>query len=442
MLEVRQTKPVDPGTLNKMYTRTGYLFFMEKKALGTTWQKCYCQYIRENRTFCMIPYNQRDAKITNTESFKLKSCMRKAADAIDKRFCFDIIPEDRPHVVYTLQAQSEEDRLLWMEALDGTEPMYAHTPGGKPSNANQTFLDESGFSFVQDCLAGLENRGLEDQGMYRVVGVGSKGTKLLTMGLDRRRANQLNLDDAIEWETKTITSAVKTFFRNLPEPIMTFSLHSRFIEAAKCDSYSRRLSQIHRLVQQLPSPNQRMLEILLSHLANVVDKSDKNLMTVSNLGVCFGPTLLRAEEETVAAIMDIKFANVVVEILIQNWHTLLKTKPDTNPPPKPSHSKSQTVTPVKTSPTVKPPPYVPPPPPGSSVSPPTPSAAPPTLVQTVIFDGPKMQAAVQPGPGSVNNNGGPGYATWERTLRGSTPSSGPGQPPGPGSASGQPSVSS
>ena len=57
---------------------------------------------------------------------------------------------------------------------------YAHTPGGKPSNANQTFLDESGFSFVQDCLAGLENRGLEDQGMYRVVGVGSKVTKKQT----------------------------------------------------------------------------------------------------------------------------------------------------------------------------------------------------------------------------------------------------------------------
>ena len=188
--------------------------------------------------------------------------------------------------------------------------------------------------------------------------------------------------------------------------------------------------------------------MLLIHLSKIASKSDKNLMTVSNLGVCFGPTLLRPEEETVAAIMDIKFANVVVEILIQNWHTLLKTKPDTNPPPKPSHSKSQTVTPVKTSPVVKPPPYVPPPPPGSSVSPPTPSssAAPPTLVQTVIFDGPKMQAAVTPGPQApvvTSNNGGPGYATWERTLRGSTPGQGPGQPPGPGSvASGQPSASS
>lgn len=42
-------------------------------------------------------------------------------------------------------------------------------------------------------------------------------------------------------------------------------------------------------------------------------------MTVSNLGVCFGPTLLRPEEETVAAIMDIKFCNIVVEILIEHF---------------------------------------------------------------------------------------------------------------------------
>ncbi|GLG97510.1 Rho GTPase-activating protein 26 [Gryllus bimaculatus] len=47
--------------------------------------------------------------------------------------------------------------------------------------------------------------------------------------------------------------------------------------------------------------------------------SERNLMTVSNLSMCFGPTLLRPEEETVAAIMDIKFYNVVVEVLIMNY---------------------------------------------------------------------------------------------------------------------------
>jgi len=43
----------------------------------------------------MIPYNQTTGKITNTESFKIKSCLRKTTESIDKRFCFDLIPEDR-----------------------------------------------------------------------------------------------------------------------------------------------------------------------------------------------------------------------------------------------------------------------------------------------------------------------------------------------------------
>ncbi len=54
----------------------------------------------------------------------------------------------------------------------------------------------------------------------------------------------------------------------------------------------------------------------------VADSSSINLMTVGNLGVCFGPTLLRPKEETVAAIMDIKFCNVVVELLIANCDTV------------------------------------------------------------------------------------------------------------------------
>lgn len=42
------------------------------------------------------------------------------------------------------------------------------------------------------------------------------------------------------------------------------------------------------------------------------------MMTVSNLGMIFGPTLMRSQEETVAAMMNIKFQNIVVEIIIEN----------------------------------------------------------------------------------------------------------------------------
>lgn len=37
------------------------------------------------------------------------------------------------------------------------------------------------------------------------------------------------------------------------------------------------------------------------------------------MAVIFGPTLMRAKEETVAAMLDIKFQNIVVEILIEDY---------------------------------------------------------------------------------------------------------------------------
>lgn len=51
---------------------------------------------------------------------------------------------------------------------------------------------------------------------------------------------------------------------------------------------------------------------------SVAAHSKQNLMTMANLGVVFGPTLMRPQEETVAAIMDLKFQNIVVEILIEH----------------------------------------------------------------------------------------------------------------------------
>ena len=36
-----------------------------------------------------------------------------------------------------------------------------------------------------------------------------------------------------EWDVKSLTSALKKFFGNLPEPLLTFKLHSQFIDAVK-----------------------------------------------------------------------------------------------------------------------------------------------------------------------------------------------------------------
>uniref|UniRef100_A0A3Q3WLC6 Rho-GAP domain-containing protein n=1 Tax=Mola mola TaxID=94237 RepID=A0A3Q3WLC6_MOLML len=55
----------------------------------------------------------------------------------------------------------------------------------------------------------------------------------------------------------------------------------------------------------------------------VVFHSEDNRMTPSNMAVIFGPTLMRAKEETVAAMLDIKFQNIIVEIMIEEYKKVL-----------------------------------------------------------------------------------------------------------------------
>lgn len=49
-------------------------------------------------------------------------------------------------------------------------------------------------------------------------------------------------------------------------------------------------------------------------------------MTPVNLGVCFGPSLLRPEFETVSSIYDIKFRNAIVELMIIHYEKMFQTK--------------------------------------------------------------------------------------------------------------------
>lgn len=42
-------------------------------------------------------------------------------------------------------------------------------------------------------------------------------------------------------------------------------------------------------------------------------------MQASNLGVVFGPTLMRSKEETMAAIMNLKYQTIIVELMINEY---------------------------------------------------------------------------------------------------------------------------
>ncbi|XP_061537753.1 rho GTPase-activating protein 42 isoform X5 [Phycodurus eques] len=316
------------------WSMEGFLYAQEKRPLGCTWARHYCTYEKSSKTFTMSNTDNKSANKQNglalnqPEMFKLKSCIRRKTDSIDKRFCFDIEVVER-HGVMTLQALSESNRRLWLEAMDGKEPIY-NLPAIL-SKKEETFLNEAGFNFVRKCIFLVESRGINTMGLYRIGGVNSKVQKLMVTVFSSKAPTDMDLDPET-WDNKTITSGLKNYLRCLSEPLMTFKLHKEFIMAVKSDDQNYRVCAVHSLVHRLPERNKEMLELLIKHLVIVSAQSQSNMMTVSNLGVIFGPTLMRSQEETVAAMMNIKFQNIVMEILIENCNKIFHQLPDPNVP--------------------------------------------------------------------------------------------------------------
>uniref|UniRef100_A0A671Y1F1 Rho GTPase activating protein 42 n=1 Tax=Sparus aurata TaxID=8175 RepID=A0A671Y1F1_SPAAU len=263
------------------WTMEGFLYVQEKRPLGCTWIRHYCTYEKGSKTFSMSNTEAKSAGKQVPEMFKLKSCIRRKTDSIDKRFCFDIEVVER-HGVMTLQALSESNRRLWLEAMDGKEPV--RSPGCSAGMFFSSFSDKKTIRRL-NYWSPAPSSGINTMGLYRIGGVNSKVQKLMT-----------------------------TVF--LHEPLDHLA---SICPSSESDDQNYRVCAVHALVHKLPDRNKEMLELLIKHLVTVSAQSQSNLMTVSNLGVIFGPTLMRSQEETVAAMMNIKFQNIVVEILIENF---------------------------------------------------------------------------------------------------------------------------
>uniref|UniRef100_A0A4W5KRN2 Rho-GAP domain-containing protein n=1 Tax=Hucho hucho TaxID=62062 RepID=A0A4W5KRN2_9TELE len=178
-------------------------------------------------------------------------------------------------------------------------------------------------SFVEKCIRAVEKRGLDMDGLYRVSGNLAVIQKL-RFKADHGNAHlftfcmrELDLEDG-QWEDiHVITGALKLFFRELPEPLFPFSHFSHFIQAIS--KQQARLSYMRDLVESLPRPNHDTMELLFSHLRKVINYGEENRMTVQNVAIVFGPTLLRPEMESANIAMHMVFQNQIVELVLNEY---------------------------------------------------------------------------------------------------------------------------
>ncbi|PNI39274.1 ARHGAP9 isoform 7 [Pan troglodytes] len=174
-------------------------------------------------------------------------------------------------------------------------------------------------SFVRLCIAAVDKRGLDVDGIYRVSGNLAVVQKLRFL-VDRE--GRLDLDST-EWDDiHVVTGALKLFLRELPQPLVPPLLLPHFRAALALSESEQCLSQIQELIGSMPKPNHDTLRYLLEHLCRVIAHSDKNRMTPHNLGIVFGPTLFRPEQETSDPAAHALYPGQLVQLMLTNFTSL------------------------------------------------------------------------------------------------------------------------
>ncbi|XP_044156614.1 rho GTPase-activating protein 29 isoform X2 [Bufo gargarizans] len=194
---------------------------------------------------------------------------------------------------------------------------------------------------IKKCTSEIESRALSTKGIYRVNGAKSRVEKLC-----QAFENGKDLVELSDLYPHDISNVLKLYLRQLPEPLMVFSFYNELIGLAKesqraideVDSkasspplkrqpsgveLNRVIFKIKDLLKRLPPPNYKTLQFLVGHLHRVTEEVEENKMTASNLGIIFGPTLLRPRQTdatvSLSSLVDYPYQARIVELLISHY---------------------------------------------------------------------------------------------------------------------------
>ncbi|CEI94880.1 hypothetical protein RMCBS344292_09084 [Rhizopus microsporus] len=168
---------------------------------------------------------------------------------------------------------------------------------------------------VEKCIESVEARGMDYEGIYRKSGgVG----QMRQIQLAFERGEVPNLIDEEKWnDICAVTSVLKQYFRELPNPLFTYELHPKYMDAMTISNSAEQLQTMTQLIQMLPIENFNTLKYLMEHLYRVQLRQKENLMTSKNLAVIFGPTLLRHKDEN-RDLLEMSYKIGVIEFILNN----------------------------------------------------------------------------------------------------------------------------
>ncbi|XP_048211743.1 SH3 domain-binding protein 1 isoform X2 [Perognathus longimembris pacificus] len=176
---------------------------------------------------------------------------------------------------------------------------------------------------IEACVLMLLSEGMREEGLFRLAAGASVLKRLKqTMASDPQSLEEFCSDP------HAVAGALKSYLRELPEPLMTFDLYDDWLDAASLKEPGARLEALRQVCGRLPPENLHNLRYLMKFLARLAEEQEVNKMTPSNIAIVLGPNLLWPPEKEgdqaqldAASVSSIQVVGVV-EALIQTADTL------------------------------------------------------------------------------------------------------------------------
>ncbi|XP_053715874.1 rho GTPase-activating protein 44-like isoform X5 [Synchiropus splendidus] len=198
-----------------------------------------------------------------------------------------------------IEAQAEYHRKS-LELLQSVLPQikahqesWAEKPCyGKPLEEHLTLSGRDIAFPIEACVTMLLECGMQEEGLFRIAPSASK-LKKLKASLD------CGVLDVQEYsaDPHAIAGALKSYLRELPEPLMTFELYNDWIQASNIPDQDKRLQALQSACEKLPAVNSNNFKYLIKFLSKLTEHQDVNKMTPGNIAIVLGPNLLWMHDE-------------------------------------------------------------------------------------------------------------------------------------------------
>ncbi|KAI8638170.1 hypothetical protein BD408DRAFT_423443 [Parasitella parasitica] len=186
-----------------------------------------------------------------------------------------------------IQEQQQQQQQQHKQVDDGVT-LRDYTPALAASFSDNALIP----IFVKSCIMVILQSDMSIEGVFRKNG-NIRQLRTLSESIDRLKSAS-TMEKLLENQNAIqLAALIKRYLRELPEPLLTFSLYKLFVQSARIvGDQERRKKVLHLACCLLPKPNRDTVMMLFCCLKWVSSFSDTNKMDIPNLARVIAPSVL------------------------------------------------------------------------------------------------------------------------------------------------------